>query len=87
MERVENHMLVEARQQFIMERARELMEVDDPDEDAQRQYLLDCIDANDVVRTFLDAFGFGSIEDLADFVDSADVDDLADLLHDLEEAE
>ena len=87
MENVENHMVVEARQQFIMERARELMDVDDPDEDAQRQYLLDCIDANDVVRTFLDAFGFGSIEDLADFVDSADVDDLADLLHDLEEAE
>ena len=87
MERVENKMVVEARQQFIMERARELMDVDDPDEDAQRQYLLDCIDANDVIRTFLDAFGFGSIEDLADFVDSADVDDLADLLHDLEEAE
>ena len=87
MERVENKMVVEARQQFIMERARELMDIDDPDEDAQRQYLLDCIDANDVVRTFLDAFGFGSIEDLADFVDSADVDDLADLLHDLEEAE
>lgn len=87
MEMIENKMVVEARQQFIMERARELMDVDDPDEDAQRQYLLDCIDANDVVRTFLDAFGFGSIEDLADFVDSADVDDLADLLHDLEEAE
>ena len=87
MERVENKMVVEARQQFIMERARELMDVDDPDEDAQRQYLLDCIDANDVIRTFLDAFGFGSIEGLADFVDSADVDDLADLLHDLEEAE
>ena len=87
MENVENHMVVEARQQFIRERARELMDVDDPDEDAQRQYLLDCIDANDVVRTFLDAFGFGSIEGLADFVDSADVDDLADLLHDLEEAE
>ena len=87
MERVENKMVVEARRQFIMERARELMDVDDPDEEAQRQYLLDWIDANDVVRTFLDAFGFGSIEDLADFVDSADVDDLADLLHDLEEAE
>lgn len=87
MERVENKMVVEGRYQMIKQAVMDAYEIEEPSVEAQRQYLLDCIDANSVVREFLDACGFGSIEDLAGFVDSADVDDLADLLHDLEEAE
>lgn len=87
MERVENHMLVEARQQFIMERARELMDIDDPDEDAQRDYFVDRITATKLVSHLLDVSGFDSIQELACFLDEADPDDLADLLHDLEEVE
>lgn len=87
MERVENHMLVEARQQFIMERARELMDVDDPDEDAQRDYFVDRITSTKLVSHLLDVSGFDSIQELACFLDEADPDELEPLLRDLEEAQ
>lgn len=84
MEQIENHMVVEARRKFIMEQAAELMEVDNPDEDAQREYLLDEIDRTKVVRDFLDAAGLWSIRDIVEFFEEADLDDLQSLKDDLE---
>lgn len=81
---IENHMIVEARQQFIMEQAAELMEVDSPNEDAQRNYLLDEIDKTKVVGNLLDAAGLWSIEDIVSFFEDADLDDLQSLKDDLE---
>lgn len=84
MENVENHMVVEARQKFLMEQAAELMEVDNPTEDAQREYLLDEIDKTKVVGDFLDAAGLWSIKDVVSFFEDADLDDLQSLKDDLE---
>lgn len=81
---IENHMIVEARQQFIMEQAAELMEVDNPNEDAQREYLLDEIDRTKVVGDLLDAAGLWSIRDVVSFLEDADLDDLQSLKDDLE---
>lgn len=81
---IENHMVVEARQQFIMEQAAELMEVDSPNEDAQREYLLDEIDRTKVVGDLLDAAGLWSIKDVVSFFEDADMDDLQSLKDDLE---
>ena len=81
---IENHMIVEARQQFIMEQAAELMEVDNPNEDAQREYLLDEIDRTKVVGYLLDAAGLWSIRDVVSFFEDADLDDLQSLKDDLE---
>lgn len=81
---IENHMIVEARQQFIMEQAAELMEVDDPDADAQREYLLDEIDKTKVVGDLLDAAGLWSIKDVVSFFEDATLDDLQSLKDDLE---
>ena len=81
---IENHMVVEARQQFIMEQAAELMEVDNPTDDAQREYLLDEIDRTKVVGDLLDAAGLWSIEDIVSFFEDADLDDLQNLKDDLE---
>lgn len=84
MQEVENRMVVEARQQFIMEQARELMEVDNPGEDAQREYLLDGIDRTKVVGDLLDAAGLWSIRDVVSFFEDASLDDLQSLKDDLE---
>ena len=84
MDQIENHMIVEARQQFIMEQAAELMEVDDPDADALREYLLDEIDRTKVVGNLLDAAGLWSIRDVVSFFEDADLDDLQSLKDDLE---
>lgn len=85
MQEVENRMVVEARQQFIMEQAAELMEVDNPNEDAQREYLLDEIDKTKVVGDLLDAAGLWSIRDVVSFFEGASLDDLQSLKDDLEE--
>lgn len=84
MEQIENHMVVEARQKFLMEQAAELLEVDDPNEDAQREYLLDEIDRTKVVGDLLDAAGLWSIRDIVSFFEDADLDDLQSLKDDLE---
>lgn len=84
MEDVENHMVVEARQKFIMEQARELMEADNPNEEAQREYLLDEIDRTKVVGDLLNAAGVWSLTELVDFFEDADLDDLQSLKDDLE---
>lgn len=81
---IENHMIVEARQQFIMEQAAELLEVDNPNEDAQREYLLDEIDKTKVVGDLLDAAGLWSIRDVVSFFEDATLDDLQSLKDDLE---
>ncbi|MBD5834746.1 hypothetical protein [Lactobacillus delbrueckii] len=81
---IENHMIVEARQQLIMEQAAELMEVDNPTDDAQREYLLDEIDRTKVVGDLLDAAGLWSIKDVVSFFEDADLDDLQSLKDDLE---
>lgn len=85
MQEVENRIVVEARQQFIMEQAAELMEVDNPNEDAQREYLLDEIDKTKVVGDLLDAAGLWSIRDVVSFFEDASLDDLQSLKDDLEE--
>ncbi|GHV97856.1 hypothetical protein lacNasYZ03_11330 [Lactobacillus nasalidis] len=87
MEQIENHMIVEARQKFIMEQAAELMDVDNPDEEAQREYLIDEIDRTTVVGVLLESTGLGSIEDIGDFLADATLDDLESLLHDIEDYE
>ena len=84
MENVENHMVVEARQKFLMEQAAELMEVDNPTEDAQREYLIDEIDKTKVVGDLLDAAGLWSIRDIVSFFEDASLDDLQSLKDDLE---
>lgn len=84
MEQIENHMVVEARQKFIMEQARELMEVDNPTDEAQREYLLDEIDRTKVVSDLLDAADFWSLTDLVSFFEDADLDELQSLKDDLE---
>lgn len=84
MENVENYMVVELRQKFLMEQAAELLEVDNPNEDAQREYLLDEIDRTKVVGDFLDAAGLWSIKDVVSFFEDADLDDLQRLKDDLE---
>ena len=84
MENVENHMVVEARQKFLMKQAAELMEVDNPTDDAQREYLLDEIDKTKVVGDLLDAAGLWSIKDVVSFFEDATLDDLQSLKDDLE---
>ena len=81
---IENHMIVEARQQFIMEQAAELLEVDNPNEDAQREYLLDEIDRTKVVGDLLDAAGLWSIRDIVNFFEDATLEDLQSLKDDLD---
>lgn len=84
MEQIENHMVVEARQKFLMQQAAELLEADNPNEDAQREYLLDEIDRTKVVGNLLDAAGLGSIRDVVSFFEDTDLDDLQNLKDDLE---
>ena len=84
MQQIENRMVSEARQQFLMEQAAELMEVDNPNKDAQREYLLDEIDRTKVVGALLDAAGLWSIKDIVSFFEDATLDDLQSLKDDLE---
>lgn len=84
MEQIENRMVVEARQKLLMEQAAELMEVDNPTDDAQREYLLDEIDKTKVVGDLLDAAGLWSIRDVVNFFEDATLDDLQSLKDDLE---
>lgn len=81
---VENHMVVESRQKFLMEQAAKLMEIDSPTYDAQREYLLDEIDKTKVVGDLLYAAGLWSIRDVINFFKEADLDDLQSLKDDLE---
>lgn len=81
---IENHMVVEAHQKFLMEQAAELLEVDNPTDDAQREYLLDEIDRTKVVGDLLDAAGLWSIKDVVSFFEDADLDELQSLKDDLE---
>lgn len=84
MEQIENRMVVEARQQFIMQQAAELLEADNPNDDAQREYLLDEIDRTKVVGDLLAAAGLWSIRDVISFFEDADLEDLQSLKDDLE---
>lgn len=81
---VENKMVAEGNYQLIMEQAAELMEIDNPDEEAQRDYLNDRILSTKLVSQLLDISGFDSVQELADFMDEADPDELELLLRDLE---
>ena len=81
---IENHMVVEARQKFLMEQAAKLLEVDSPNEEAQREYLLDEIDRTKVVGDLLNAAGLWSIRDIVSFFEDATLDDLQSLKDDLE---
>lgn len=90
---VENKMVAEGNQemdkQAYIEMYKQAYEVDSPEdesEEAYRQYLMDQIDAIEPVRACLDACGFYSMEDLADWFRTANTADLSDLLDDLEEA-
>ncbi|MCD5445408.1 hypothetical protein [Lactobacillus delbrueckii] len=91
---VENKMVAEGNyemtKQAYIEMYKTAYEVDSPEdgsEEAYRQYLIDQIDAIEPVRDCLDACGFDSVEDMANwFQHYSDVDSLRDLLDDLEEA-
>ena len=90
---VENKMVAEGNQemdkQAYIEMYKKAYEVDSPEdesEEAYRQYLMDQIDAIEPVRACLDACGFDSMEDLANWFRTANTADLSDLLDDLEEA-
>lgn len=94
MEQVENKMVAEGNyemtKQACIEMYKQAYEVGGPEdesEEAYRQYLIDQIDAIEPVRNCLDACGFDSVEDMANwFQHYSDVDSLHDLLDDLEEA-
>lgn len=50
----------------------------------KRQHYIDCINNAKVVFDMLDACGFDSIEDVAEFMEYADEDDLLELARELE---
>lgn len=50
----------------------------------KRQHYIDCINNAKVVSDMLDACGFDSIEDVAEFMEYADEDDLFELARELE---
>lgn len=90
---IENKMVAEGNhemdKQAYIEMYKQAYEVDSPEdesEEAYRQYLMDQIDAIEPVRACLDACGFDSMEDLANWFRTANTADLSDLLNDLEEA-
>ena len=89
---VENKMVAEGNyemtKQAYIEMYKQAYEVEpeDESEEAYRQYLIDQIDYIEPVRACLDACGFDSMEDLANWVRTANTADLRDLLDDLEEA-
>ena len=90
---VENKMVAEGNyemtKQAYIEMYKAAYEVDGPEEESEEaywQYLMDQIDYIEPVRACLDACGFDSMEDLANWVRTANTADLRDLLDDLEEA-
>lgn len=90
---VENKMVAEGNyemtKQAYIEMYKTAYEVDSPEDESEEaywQYLMDQIDYIEPVRACLDACGFDSMEDLANWVRTANTSDLRDLLDDLEEA-
>ncbi len=90
---VENKMVAEGNyemtKQAYIEMYKQAYEVDSPEgesEEAYWQYLMDQIDYIEPVRACLDACGFDSMEDMANWFRTANTADLRDLLDNLEEA-
>lgn len=90
---VENKVVAEGNyemtKQAYIEMYKTAYEVDSPEDESEEaywQYLVDQIDYIEPVRACLDACGFDSMEDLANWFRTADTADLRDLLDDLEEA-
>lgn len=90
---VENKMVAEGNYKMTkrayIEMYKAAYEVDSPEDESEEaywQYLMDQIDYIEPVRACLDACGFDSMEDLANWVRTANTADLRDLLGDLEEA-
>lgn len=90
---VENKMVAEGNyemtKQAYIEMYKAAYEVDSPEDESEEaywQYLMDWIDYIEPVRACLDACGFDSMEDLANWFRTANTADLRDLLDDLEEA-
>lgn len=90
---VENKMVAEGNYEMIkqayIEMYKAAYEVDSPEDESEEaywQYLMDQIDYIEPVRACLDACGFDSMEDLANWFRTANTADLRDLLDDLEEA-
>lgn len=93
MENVENHMVVEGNHEMTKEAYEKMYklayEVDSPEDESEEaywQYLMDQIDYIEPVRACLDACGFDSMEDMANWFRTANTADLSDLLDNLEEA-
>lgn len=93
MEQVENKMVAEGdyemTKQANIDMYKMAYEVDSPEDESEEgywQYLMDQIHYIEPVRSCLDACGFDSMEDLANWLRSANTADLSDLLDDLEEA-
>lgn len=90
---VENKMVAEGNYQMTkqayIEMYKQAYEVDSPEDESEEaywQYLMDQIDYIEPVRACLDACGFDSMEDMANWFRTANTADLRDLLDDLEEA-
>lgn len=90
---VENKMAAEGNyvmtKEVYIEMYKQAYEVDSPEDESEEaywQYLMDQIDYIEPVRACLDACGFDSMEDLANWIRTANTADLRDLLDDLEEA-
>lgn len=90
---VENKMVAEGNyemtKQAYIEMFKTAYEVDSPEDESEEaywQYLMDQIDYIEPVRACLDACGFDSMEDMANWFRTANTADLRDLLDDLEEA-
>lgn len=90
---VENKIVAEGNyemtKQAYIEMYKTAYEVDSPEDESEEaywQYLMDQIDYIEPVRACLDACGFDSMEDLANWFRTANTADLRDLLGNLEEA-
>ena len=90
---VENKMVAEGNYEMTkrayIEMYKAAYEVDSPEDESEEaywQYLMDQIDYIQPVRACLDACGFDSMEDLANWFRTANTADLRDLLDNLEEA-
>lgn len=90
---VENKMVAEGNyemtKQAYIEMYKTAYEVDSPEDESEEgywQYLMDQIDYIEPVRACLDACGFDSMEDMANWFRTANTADLRDLLDNLEEA-
>lgn len=90
---IENKMVAEGNYEMTKEAYEKMYklayEVDSPEDESEEaywQYLMDQIDNIEPVRVCLDACGFDSMEDLANWFRTADTTELHDLLDDLEEA-